>query len=96
MHGDHRFSVTIHTNDLAIVGCLRALAKFSQKHGNNQIPWGGTKDEEWRANGNAVTFRFSSLSYRAGFVGEIERLLPHDLWTIVATSDNDPARPQTR
>jgi hypothetical protein len=50
----HRFSITIETDDLAVVGCLRALAKFSQKTGNNQIPWGGTKDRDWRRDGQRV------------------------------------------
>lgn len=47
-HQDHKFSVTIHTDDLAVVNCLRALSKFSQKTGNNNIPWGDTKDKDWR------------------------------------------------
>ncbi len=38
-HAKHRFSITVHSDDLAVVYCLRALAKFSQKTGNNQIPW---------------------------------------------------------
>jgi hypothetical protein len=63
-HALHRFSITIHTDDLAVVGCLRALAKFSQKTGNNQIPWGGTKDRDWRRDGRRVTFRFSAAQYR--------------------------------
>ena len=48
VHADHHFSVTIHTDDLALVGCLRALSKFNQKSGNNQIPWGGTKAADWK------------------------------------------------
>ena len=93
-HQEHKFSITIRTDDLAVVGCLRALAKFSQKRGNNQIPWGGTKDDDWRRAENQVTFRFSSAQYRAGFVGEAKRLLPADLWVEVDRSDTDPARPQ--
>ena len=93
-HDDHRFSVTIQTEDLAVVGCLGALAKFSQKTGNNNIPWGGTKDDEWRRGGRRVTFGFSSPSYREGYLAELKRLLPIHLWTVVATSDTDPAIPQ--
>ncbi len=95
-HVDYRFSVTIHTNDLAVVGCLRALAKYSQSHGNNNIPWGGTKDADWKRAGNKVTFRFSTHSYRDGFSAQVERLLPSDLVAVLATSDQDPATPKVR
>lgn len=93
-HADHRFSITVHTDDLAVVGCLRALAKFSQKSGNNNIPWGGTKDSDWQKAGHQVTFRFDSNSYRNGFKAEISRLLPHSAFTIVSESDDDPATRQ--
>ncbi len=93
-HSQHRFSSTIHTDDLAIVGCLRALAKFSQKTGNNNIPWGGTKDQDWRRDHHTATFHFSSVEYRDGFVAELNRLLLNGFWSILTMSDNDPARPQ--
>ena len=92
-HADHKFSITIFTKDLAVVNCLRALSKFSQKTGNNNIPWGGTKDKDWKQNDNKVTFHFSSLDYRSGFVLEIERLLPRELWREVGRNDNNPAVP---
>ncbi len=78
IHADHKYSITIYTEDLAVVNCLRALSKFSQKTGNNNIPWGGTKDKDWRQNDNRVTFYFSSPEYRDGFTCEINRLLPRD------------------
>jgi hypothetical protein len=93
-HAAYKFSVTIHTDDLAIVGCLRALAKFSQKQGSNDIPWGGTKDEDWDRNGHRVTFRFSAAGYRDGLLAEAKRLLPNALYHVMATSDHDPASPQ--
>lgn len=93
-HIDHRFSITIHSDDLAVVGCLRALAKFSQKTGNNNIPWGGTKDSDWRRAGKQVTFRFDSESYRNLFEAEASRLLPASAFTVFARSDTDPASPQ--
>jgi hypothetical protein len=95
-YSNYRFSVTIETDDLAIVGCLRVLAKFSQKTGNNQIPWGGTKDRDWRRYNHQITFRFSIPQYRDGFVAEARRLLPESLWTAVDQSDADPATPQGR
>jgi hypothetical protein len=80
----YNFSVTIHTEDLAI-------AKFSQKTG---IPWGRAKDADWERDDRRVTFRFSSPSYRHGFKSELTRLLPDNLWQIAAESDSNPPRPQ--
>ena len=95
-HADHKFSVTISTGDLAVVNCLRALAKFSQRQGNNSIPTGGTKDEDWRRDGRRVTFRFSKPQYRDRFMNELERLLPSSLWSVAGKRDDDPATPQRR
>ena len=94
-HSDHKYSITIHSDDLAIINCLRALSKFSQKTGNNQIPWGGTKDRDWEKEGHKVTFRFSETRYRDIFVSEITRLLPSNLWQVASQSENDPAYPQS-
>jgi hypothetical protein len=93
IHQDHKFSVTIHTDDLAVVNCLRALSKFSQKTGNNNIPWGGTKDKDWERDWHQVTFRFSSEEYRERFLSELKRLLPEQLWDEVLRNNNDPAKP---
>ena len=92
-HADHRFSITMSSDDLAVVNCLRSLSKFSQKTGNNNIPWGGTKDKDWKRDGHKVTFHFSTREYREGFVSVVERLLPQPLWKEVARSDNNPAVP---
>jgi hypothetical protein len=81
-HQSYKFSVTIHTDDHAIVGCLRALAKFSQKEGSNNIPWGGTKDKDWVRDGHRVTFRFSATHYRAGFLAQVKRLLSVLLYSV--------------
>ena len=91
-HQDYKHSVTIHTDDLAIVNCLRALSQYSQRTGNNRIPWGNTKDLDWQNSNNYVTFRFSNPSYRDFFISEIKRILPLNLWDEVKMSDNDPAR----
>jgi hypothetical protein len=90
----YKFSVTIHTDDLAVVECLRGLAKFSQKTGNNRIAWSRTKLTDWERNGHCVTFRFSSPSYRHGFKSELTRLLPDNLWQIASESDSNPPRPE--
>lgn len=95
-HASYRHSITIRSNDLALVNCLRSLAQFSQQTGNNRIPWGGTTDDAWRKAGKTVTFRFTSPAYRDGFVQEVRRLLPDDLWEEVRRRDDDPATPQAR
>lgn len=95
-HLNHKFSVTVQSHDLALVNCFRALSKFSQKTGNNNIPWGGTKDKDWMTDGHKVTFHFSDPGYREGFVSELNRLLPQQLWFEVGRSDNDPAQPARR
>lgn len=92
-HVDHKHSITIHSDDLAVVNCLRALSKFSQKTGNNNIPWGGTKDKDWAENNYEVTFHFSDPAYRDGFIYELGRLIPQQLWKEVRRSDNNPAKP---
>ena len=94
-HADYRFSISIHSQDLAVVNCLRALSQFCQQTGNNRIPWGGTKDHDWEREGQKVTFHFSSNEYRSRFIAEVKRLLPQTLWTIVEQSDSDPAQRQS-
>lgn len=63
-HADHKFSITVQSDDLAVINCLRALSKYSQKTGNNNIPWGRTKDLDWEKKGHEVTFHFSDPRYR--------------------------------
>ena len=92
-HYKYKYSITIHTDDLAVVNCLRALSQYSQKSGNNRITWGNTKDTDWMAENHRVTFRFTSPEYREGYLSEIKRLLPNQLWKEVERSDNDPAKP---
>lgn len=94
LHPAYKYSVTVHSEDLAVVNCLRALSQFSQKSGNNRIPWGGTKYEDWKREGLCVTFHFSTADYRAGFLAEAKRLLPQQFWSVMRQSDNDPAKPQ--
>jgi hypothetical protein len=93
-HEDYRFSVTMHTDDRAVVYCLRALSQISQVNGNVRIPWGGTKDADWERDGHEVTFRFTSAAYRQGFVRQAERVLQAGLLREVRRSDSDPASPQ--
>jgi hypothetical protein len=92
-HHKYKYSVTIHTEDLAVVNCLRALSQYSQRTGNNRITWGNTKDSNWKVAGHRVTFRFTSPEYTDGYLYEVKRLLPSELWKESGRSDNDPAKP---
>ena len=91
LHKDHKFSITIHTTDVAILYCLRALADYSQKTGNTRITWGGTTKNNWKSNNNAVTFRFTKSDYRVDFIKEVKRILAKNSWQIEGESDNNPA-----
>jgi hypothetical protein len=93
-HKAFHYSVTLHTDDLATLGCLRSLSQHSQPTGNARVPWGGTKREDWQRDRHQATFRFTSPIYRADFIGHAERLLPTEMWHIVGQNDNDPATPQ--
>jgi len=95
-HYKYKYSITIHTDDLAVVNCLRALSAYSQKTGNNRITWGNTKDSDWKRDNHRVTFRFTFSEYREGFMSEVIRLLPKELWQEYARSNNDPAKPATK
>ncbi len=86
----YRFSITIHTEELAVVNCLRALSQFSQKTENNRIPWRGTKDKDWQRDGKKVTFRFNKRDYRDGFIAVIEQVLRPNLCNVTTTRDDDP------
>ena len=82
------------TDDLAVLGCLRALSQHCQSTGNARIPWGGTKREDWENQGHEATFHFSCAQYRDDFLQEARRLLSPAFWRQTKTSDNDPATPQ--
>jgi len=93
-HAKYHYSVTIKTDDEAILQCLRALSQYAQITGNKRIPWGGTKKRDWEKDNHRVTFHFSKREYRDSFIEEASRLLAIDLWKKVSENDNDPATPQ--
>ncbi|MFH1067319.1 MAG: hypothetical protein V1746_05405, partial [bacterium] len=73
MHKNYKYSITIATKDLAVLHCLRALSQCAQKQGNARIPWGGTKEKDWRKANCCATFHFSSADYRECFLKDIQR-----------------------
>jgi hypothetical protein len=95
-HIKYKYSVTIKTDDLAVLHCLRALSAHAQLTGNSRIPWGGTKKGDWKRDNHHATFHFSKPEYRESFIEEASRLLPKDLWEKVGWSDDDPAKPHLK
>ena len=93
-HKDFHFSITLLTDDLAVLHALRGLSMFAQKEGNKRIPWGGTKERDWEAHHHHATFHFTSHGFRMKFEKQAERLLPRDTWKNVGDSDENPATPQ--
>lgn len=92
-HDDYEFSVTLRIGDLAVLSCLRALSHFSQQSGNNRIPAYGATDQAWSQEDHTLSFRFTTLGYRSGFLDQATRLLPSALFEVVGQHDNDPASP---
>ena len=86
----YKYSIKIKSDDHTAVYCLRAIAKFAQRTGNNNIPVGGTSDEIWRKNGNTVIFRFTSIEFRNLFKTEVKRLLSNDFYCFLDEDDNNP------
>ena len=92
-HSDHRFSITVHTDQLVVLQCLRAVADFAQDKGNKRIAWGNTKESDWKANDGRVSFHFTTDAYRQSFLDNAGKVLLTGSWNVVSRSDNDPARP---
>lgn len=92
-HPRFRYSVTCHTEDEAVLFCLRSLCQFSEGNPKPQIGWGGTGTDDWKKGGKSVTFRFTDPKYRSTFLSNAERLL-RGHFTVVGSNDSDPATPQ--
>jgi len=92
VYSEYRYSVTVQTDDLAVLHCLRAITAFAQETGNSRISWGNTKKSDWEHDGHRVTFHFTREAYRNTFLEEARRLLPKGLWVEESTSDSDPAQ----
>ena len=89
----YKYSVTCHTEDAAVLHCLRSLCQYAEQSSKPQIGWGGTGEKDWRANDGTFKLRFSSPDYRQRFIDEANRLLAGH-WSVLSTSDKDPASPQ--
>jgi hypothetical protein len=98
VHDRFRFSVTCHTDDLAVLFCLRALCRWAQPsrglgRGGREVGYGGTKEKEWQAADHKVAFRFTQETFLKRFLAKAEELL-RGRWRMVSEDPNDPATKQ--
>lgn len=95
IHAKYHYSITCHTDDKAVMYCLRSLTHFSEHSSQKNIGWGGTTDDAWEHAGHQITLRFTSPIYRDVFRKKATELLG-GRWKEVRASDNDPATPKER
>ena len=98
VHNRFRFSITCHTDDLAVLFCLRALSRWAQPsrglgRGGREVGYGGTKDSDWRGAAHNATFRFTDDRFRKLFITKARELLP-ERWKMVSENQDDPATRQ--
>lgn len=84
----YRYSITVETQDDAVLFCLRALWQYAERHPTPATDHQIASTGEWRMGDGRVTFRFSNPYNRGDFLGEATRLLAGK-WTRLATSDDD-------
>jgi hypothetical protein len=84
-----KFSVTVHTDDRELIGCLSALAHCCQPENPRQILIEGQARGNWERNGNQATFHFSSEANRETFIDTAKVVYTHS-WRVDDQRDNDP------
>lgn len=84
----YRYSITVETQDDAVLFCLRALWQYAERHPMPATDRQIASTGEWRMGDGRVTFRFSNPYNRGDFLGEATRLLAGK-WTRLAISDDD-------
>lgn len=94
-HSQFRYSITCHTDDLAVVYCLRAIADLSEKHPQCKISWGNTDNDVWKRDGNHITLRFTQPEYRQDFRDVANDLL-NGRWSETDHKNDNPATPKLR
>ena len=90
----YHYSATFHTDDEAVLHCLRALCQWAQRSERSpNIGWGGTGEAVWRSSGKKATVRFTSELRRLEWINKAKELLPTH-WNLADTRDDDPASRQ--
>ena len=94
-HAEYHYSITIKTDDEAVLHCLRALSQYAEESGKKMISWGGTGRQDWERGNHRVKFHFSAQEYRTKFEREALRVLLPGSWQKIDERDDDPAIPQS-
>ena|ERR1035437_6197828 len=55
-HKEFTFSVTIHSEEYALISSMRGLAFYCQGEISKQISWGNTKEKDWAKAGRKARF----------------------------------------
>ena len=76
-----KYSITCHTNDLAVFHCLRALCDYAEP--SVQSSPQKSHETQWRNSGNRITLWFAHSSCLDKFETAAQRILPNDLWSVV-------------
>lgn len=84
----YRYSITVETQDDAVLFCLRALWQYAERRPMPASDRDLSTTGEWRLGDGRVTFRFSNPYNRGDFLGEATRLLAGK-WTRLGMSDDD-------
>ena len=86
-HENFKFSVTIHSDDFALVGPMSAFAWLCQPE--NKRPVAIATEEEWKRNEHQVSFYFTDDGYRQTFIDEAKRLFQPS-WKVTGQQDQNP------
>lgn len=92
-HARYHFSITVQTDDVAVLHCLRALCQHWAGGQYPQMGWGGSDQGTWKSSNGKVVLRFATAAGRTSFVSDARRLLGQH-WLEVSRSDTDPASPR--
>ena len=95
VHSQYHYRITCHTDDEAVLSCLRALTDFAEHSSRKKIAWGNTKKRDWERSDHCIKFRFSRPEFRDDSRQEATELLG-GRWCERGASDSDPAIPARR
>jgi len=99
LHREYRFSivckVTDKENELAVLGCLRALCNWANSGRYRQIGWGGSTEKNFARNGYIV-LRFRNDQQRMNFKQKANELLGKRRWSGSDERNDDPAIPRQK
>lgn len=84
-----KFSVTVHTDDRELIGCLSALAHCCEPVNPRQIYIEGQIGSGWERNEHQATFHFSNDQNRESFIDFAKKHYAHSL-KIIEQKDNNP------